>query len=148
MSKVKNGMNISVHYRGTLDDGTEFDSSYGRGETLDFQVGSGQMIPGFDSGVVGMQVGETKTISIDPADAYGEINPEAVQEVPKDQFPEDIEFVVGATVTGQGPRGPIMAKILKEGTDTVEMDFNHPLAGQTLTFEIEVVNAAEAQPMQ
>lgn len=143
MSTVKNGMNVSVHYRGTLNDGTEFDSSYDRGETLDFQVGSGQMIPGFDSGVVGMQIGETKTISVDPADGYGEVNPEAVQEIPKDQFPEDFEFIVGATVTGQGPRGPIMAKILKEGSDTVEMDFNHPLAGQTLTFEIEVVNANE-----
>ncbi len=101
------------------------------------------MIPGFDSGVVGMQVGETKKISIDPQDAYGEVNPEAVQQIPKSQFPDDFNFVVGATVSGQGPRGPIMAKILSENNENVELDFNHTLAGKKLNFEIEIINAEE-----
>jgi len=142
MSTVKNGSAVKVHYRGTLNDGTEFDSSYERGETLNFQVGTGQMIPGFDSGVVGMSAGETKTITIEPEMGYGNINPEAVTEVAKTQFPGDFEFEIGATVHGQGPQGPIMAKILAENADTIQLDFNHPLAGETLTFEVEMVEVS------
>ncbi len=140
MSIVNNGNTVSVHYRGTLEDGTEFDSSHNRGETLTFQVGSGQMIEGFDKGVVGMSVGEVKNITLDAEQAYGESNPEAIQEISKAAFPEDFEFVIGASVQGQGPEGqPIIAKIVSEQEEAVTLDFNHPLAGQKLNFEIEMV---------
>ena len=139
MSEVKNGSSVKVHYIGTLTDGTEFDSSKKRNETLDFQVGTGQMIPGFENGVMGMKVGEKRNLTLDPSEAYGPVNPGAVQEVPRNQFPEDFEFVVGATVHGDGPQGPIMAKILAENKDTISLDFNHPLAGETLNFEVELV---------
>jgi peptidylprolyl isomerase len=141
MSKVTSGNIISVHYRGTLADGTEFDSSHNRGETLNFTVGSGQMISGFDAGVVGMQVGDTKSIQISADQGYGERVEEAIQEVPKTAFPQDFEFIIDGTVQGAGPDGrPVMAKILKENSETITLDFNHPLAGQALNFEIELVD--------
>ena len=89
-----------------------------------------------------MVAGETKTITIEPEMAYGNVNPAAVQEIQKTQFPDDFEFQVGATVHGQGPQGPIVAKILAENADTVQLDFNHPLAGETLTFEVEMVEVS------
>lgn len=142
--KAENGKTVSVHYRGTLDDGTEFDSSHSRGETLSFTLGNGMMIAGFEAGVVGMQVGETKTVQISPADGYGERIDEAIREVSKENFPDDFEFIEDATVQGQAPNGqPIMAKIIKENSETVTLDFNHPLAGKDLNFEIEMVEISE-----
>lgn len=144
MAKAENGKTVSVHYRGTLEDGTEFDNSHDRGETLNFTLGAGAMIPGFEAGVVGMQVGETKTIQVSPSQGYGERVNEAVRDVSKDNFPEDFEFVEDATVQGQAPNGqPIIAKIIKENTETVTLDFNHPLAGKQLSFEVEMVNISE-----
>lgn len=145
MSKVENGNTISVHYRGTFSEtGEEFDSSYGRGESLTFQVGSGQMIAGFDSGVVGMQVGEKKKIEIAPEDGYGFRNLEAVQEVNKSQFPENFDYTVGAIVQGVNPDGQnITATIMGEQNETVTLDFNHPLADKNLCFEIELLSIAE-----
>jgi len=145
MSEVKSGSVVSVHYRGTLlDTGEEFDSSHSRGETLTFEVGSGQMIKGFDTGVVGMKVGETKTIQINPEQGYGFRNEEAVQEVEKTQFPEGFDYTVGAVVQGTNPDGQnITATILKEETKTVTLDFNHPLASKILNFEVELLNITE-----
>jgi FK506-binding protein 1 len=133
------GMNVKVEYTGTLTDGSVFDSSEGR-EPLAFTVGAGQMIPGFDAGVVGMQVGETKELSLPPADAYGEHDERGVQEVPVANLPEGIE--VGAQLeTQQGGRA-----VVKEiNGDTAVVDLNHPLAGQTLQFKITLV-ACEAAP--
>lgn len=144
MSEVKSGNTISVHYRGTfVDGGEQFDSSYDRGESITFQVGTGQMIPGFDTGVIGMKVGETKTLKLPPEQAYGFRNEEAVQEVPKDQFPESFDYTVGATVQGVNPDGQqITARILNEQDSTVTLDFNHPLASKTLNFEVELVDIA------
>ena len=140
MSTTKNGDTISVHYKGTLDDGTEFDSSHNRGETLTFQVGVGQMIPGFDSGVVGMTVGETRNITIEAAEAYGAREDEAVQEIPKSSFPENFQFIVGQQVQGTGPNEEtISAIIISENEDSATLDFNHPLAGKNLNFEVELV---------
>ena len=141
MSKVTNGQNVSVHYVGKLEDGTEFDSSRPRGETLDFEVGSGQMIEGFDTAVVGMTIGETKNITLAPDKAYGELDPEAVKEVPMANFDPSFEPVVGHTVMGQNELGQrLMAKIEAITDDTVTLDFNHPLAGKSLNFEIELVS--------
>lgn len=144
MSKVQSGNTVSVHYRGTLTSGEQFDSSYDRGETLTFQVGGGQMISGFDQGVVGMQVGEKKTVLVQPEQAYGLRNEEAIQEVLKSQFPNDFSFAVGTSVQGVNPDGQqITATVVGEQEDTVTLDFNHPLASKTLNFEIEVVDINE-----
>ena len=141
--KVENGHNIKVHYVGTLADGTEFDNSRTRGTTLDFQVGSPGLITGFSNAVVGMTTGETKTITLGPDDAYGQVNPDAFQNVPKTQFEDDFVFEVGGAVMGQGPQGPFRATIHEVQDDSVVLDFNHPLAGKDLTFEVEVVEVEE-----
>ena len=145
MSEVKNGNVVSVHYRGTLlETGEEFDSSHSRGETLTFEVGAGQMIRGFDTGVVGMKVGETKSIRINPEEGYGFRNEEAVQQVDKSQFPDGFDYTVGAVVQGTNPDGQnITATILKEEASTVTLDFNHPLASKILDFEVELLSIAE-----
>ena len=140
MSNIENGQTVSVHYRGTFDDGTEFDSSHQREEPLTFKTGAGQVIAGFDTAVRDMAVGDTKTVRLEPADAYGEFNPEAKQQVPRTAFPEDFEFKVGATVYGKNQLGQqMMAKIEEVGEETVQLDFNHPLVGKALTFELELV---------
>jgi peptidylprolyl isomerase len=127
------GDTVQVHYRGTLDDGSEFDSSAGR-EPLEFTVGSGQVIPGFDSAVVGLTVGDKVEVRLEPADAYGEHTDERVVTVPKDQAPEGLE--VGQQVMlGQAP-----ATVIEINDEVVIVDANHPLAGQALTFEIELVS--------
>ena len=142
MSTVENGNTVSVHYTGTLNDGTQFDSSQGR-DPLSFQVGDGQVISGFDNAVVGMVVGESKTFTIPAELAYGLKNEEAIQEVSKSRFPEGYDAQVGQTVNGQNEVGQnFQALIIAESVETVTLDFNHPLAGQDLTFDVELVSVA------
>jgi FKBP-type peptidyl-prolyl cis-trans isomerase 2 len=131
---ASDGDTVAVHYRGTLDDGTEFDSSEGR-DPLTFVVGSGQVIAGFDDAVRGLEVGESRTVRIEPEDAYGVYTEEAIIDFPADSAPEGLQ--VGDAVTlGNGGRGTVL-----EITDEfVKIDANHPLAGQALTFEIELVS--------
>ena len=123
---VEEGDFVAVHYVGTLDDGSEFDSSRPRGATLDFTVGAGQMLSGFDQAVRGMAEGETKTVRLEPADAYGERDPELIIEVQASQVPFD----------SSGRSVPVVSV---DG-DVVTLDLNHELAGQALTFEIEMVS--------
>ena len=142
MSTVENGNTVSVHYTGTLNDGTQFDTSQGR-DPLSFQVGDGQVISGFDNAVVGMVVGESKTFTIPAEEAYGPKNEDAIQEVSKTRFPEGYDAEVGQTVTGQNEVGQnFQALIIAETEETVTLDFNHPLAGQDLTFNVELVSVA------
>ena len=144
MTLIKEGHNVKVHYKGTLADGTEFDNSRSRGSTLNFTVGSGQMITGFDKAVQGMGTGEVKTVTLEAVEAYGERNPEAYQEVPRTAFPTNYEFNVGETVQGHTPQGqPMMAQIASLTEENVTLDLNHPLAGKDLTFEIEVIEYDE-----
>jgi len=141
--EVKQGDTIKVHYTGTLNDGSEFDSSYKRNEPIQFQAGAGQMIQGFDNAVMGMAVGEKKTINIPSNEAYGEQNPEAMMDVPKTNFPPEFEFVEGEMVQGQTETGqPLQAIILEVKDETVVLDFNHPLAGEELNFDIELMEIA------
>ncbi len=134
----KSGDTVRVHYRGTLSDGTEFDSSAGR-DPLEFEVGAGQVIPGFDEAVAGLEVGQSTTVTIAACDAYGERVDEAVQDFPREAFGEDVPEV-GWTVELQAPDGSRMAAtIVGVGDEVVTLDFNHPLAGEELTFEIELV---------
>ena len=142
MSTVQNGNTVTIHYTGTLNDGSEFDSSVGR-DPLSFEVGSGQVIPGFDSAVLGMEEGESKTFTLTSDEAYGPSNPAAIQIVEKTNFPEDFEINVGQSVTGQNGDGQMFnATIVSEQDDTVTLDFNHPLAGKDLTFDIQLVGLA------
>ena len=141
--KVENGHNVKVHYKGTLSDGTEFDNSRARGQTLDFEVGSPRLISGFSEAVLGMKQGETKTVTLPPESAYGPIDPNAFQDVPKTQFGEGFVFEVGGMIKGNGPQGPFLAKIHEIEDDNVVLDFNHPLAGKELTFEVELVEVGE-----
>lgn len=146
--KVENGFNVKVHYRGTFADGTEFDNSRNRGQTLDFEVGSPGLIRGFNQAVLGMTTGETKTFSLTPEQGYGSVNPEAFQNVPKIQFEDDFVFVVGGAVVGQGPQGPFRATIHEIRDSDVVLDFNHPLAGKDLTFEVELVSIDSPEQVQ
>tara|TARA_B100000214_G_scaffold73151_1_gene49071 strand:- start:57 stop:506 length:450 start_codon:yes stop_codon:yes gene_type:complete len=143
MTIVESGNTVSVHYVGTLNTGEEFDSSRNRQEPLVFQVGEGQVIPGFNDAVVGMSVGETKSVTIEPENAYGLMNEEAIATINRTDFPEDFDFVEGGMVQAQNETGTFRG-VINSFTDTeVTVDFNHPLAGKALTFEIEVV---EVQP--
>jgi FKBP-type peptidyl-prolyl cis-trans isomerase 2 len=128
---------VRVHYRGTLIDGTEFDSSEGR-EPLEFKLGEGSVIEGFDEGVLGLTVGEKRTVSIAPEQAYGPKNETLVQRVEPDIFAEDP--YVGGHLNLMTPDGEMLPGVITAvDEDGVEIDFNHPLAGQTLVFEIELV---------
>ena len=135
------GDTVNVHYVGTLDDGTEFDSSRNREDTLSFEVGSGQVITGFSDAVLGMEIGETRNVRIEPENAYGMPVKEAIQTISRSLFPEGFELVRGATVSGQNAQNrPVLAKILDYTDTEVEVDMNHPLSGKTLNFEIELVS--------
>ena len=137
---VKEGDNVKVEYEGSLDDGTIFDSSKTHGKPLEFKVGSGQLIKGFDSAVIGMKKGEEKKIKLKPADAYGEPNPELAKELPREHIPKDPEPKPGmALVIGLPDGNQIPALITKVTKDKVTIDLNHPLAGKNLTFKIKVI---------
>lgn len=139
--KAIKGRTVDVHYVGTFDDGTEFDSSRRRGETITFEVGAGQMIKGFDTAIDGMKIGETKNITIPPEEGYGEVNPEAFQTVDEQLFGDFNELKLGETVTGVSEGGQqFAARIHSLQENTVTLDFNHPMAGKNLNFEIELVS--------
>jgi len=139
--KVVTGDGVLLHYKGSFTDGNVFDSSYERGQPLPVVVGSGQLIKGFESALIGMTEGQTKTINIASADAYGPTNPEAFSTVQRDQFPSDYQFFEGAPVQGTTADGrPLFAKVASFTDTDVTLDLNHPLAGKDLSFEIEVVD--------
>jgi len=139
MSEVKTGDTVRIHYTGTLKDGTVFDSSRDR-EPLEFTVGSGQIIPGLDSALPGMAVGEEKTVEVPSAQAYGAHDPNGRQEIPRTQIPPNIPLDHGAALQMQLPDGRTMPVTVAEITeDTVVLDANHPLAGQDLIFDVEMV---------
>ncbi|CAM4306350.1 FKBP-type peptidyl-prolyl cis-trans isomerase [Palleronia rufa] len=139
MSQAKPGDTVRMHYTGSLADGTEFDSSAGR-DPLEFRLGSGQIIPGLDAGVTGMEVGDTKTVVIEPSDAYGDRDPARVQAVPREQIPDHIPVEPGTQLQMQTPDGQTMPVMVAEADQSqVTLDANHPLAGQQLTFDVELV---------
>ena len=137
------GKKVKTHYRGTLDDGTQFDSSYDRGEPIEFTCGAGQMIPGFDAAVVDMALGEKKSVHIPAKDAYGEYNEQAVQKIPANQVPNADQLPVGQTVYFNSPYGPMPAKVVSVTIDEVVLDMNHELAGKDLNFDIELVEVVD-----
>jgi FKBP-type peptidyl-prolyl cis-trans isomerase 2 len=139
MSQAKTGDTVTVQYTGTLEDGTVFDSSENR-DPLTFTIGSGDLIPGFEKAVVGMEPGETRTATFAPDEAYGERSDELVFSIPRDQLPEEVDPEVGDRLEAKDPDGNRFAvSVAALDGDTVTLDANHPLAGRDLTFEIELV---------
>ncbi|MBI2851448.1 MAG: peptidylprolyl isomerase [Chloroflexi bacterium] len=137
--RAESGNTVQVEYTGKLNDGTVFDSSVGK-QPLEFTVGSGQVIPGFDQAVTGMKVGDSKTVTIPAADAYGQHNDELVMVVPMSDLPEGLTPKVGQKLQGMGDDGrPITVTITDVSGTTVTVDANHPLAGKDLTFELKLV---------
>ena len=139
MRKIQSGDNVKVHYTGKLEDGSIFDTSLAEGrEPLETTLGQGQLIKGFEAGLMDMVEGEKKTIEIESADAYGEHNPEMINEIPKAQVPEGVKE--GEMLQGMGPMGPVNVKVVEVKDETVVLDANHPLAGKKLIFDLEVVS--------
>ena len=142
MSVIENGSTVKVHYTGTLEGGEVFDSSEGR-DPLQFTMGQGQLIPGFENAIMGLKVGDSTTTNIPSTEAYGEHNPEMEVVVAAAQLPEGMEPAVGMQLQLNQPNGqPIPCVITKVEGDQVTIDANHPLAGKDLTFKIEVVEIA------
>ena len=147
MQEAKKGDKVRVHYHGKLTNGETFDSSAGR-EPLEFEVGSGSVIKGFDEGVSGMKVGEKKTINIPVDEAYGQRSEDMLIEFPKDRFPTDMEIKEGMQLmmsNGTGQNIPVIVTEVKD--DAVILDANHPLAGEDLIFDIELVEIVGGKPL-
>jgi peptidylprolyl isomerase len=139
MPAVKNGDTVRVHYHGRLTNGTTFDSSEGR-DPLEFKVGAGMVIKGFDNGVVDMKVGDKRTLNIPVEEAYGPKNDELIMEFPKENIPADLNPQVGMDLQMSNPQGQVFpVKVAAIGNEFITLDANHPLAGEALIFDIELV---------
>ena len=140
MKTVTDTSTVTVHYKGTLNDGSVFDDSKIRGSAIEVTMGTGRVIPGFETALMGMAEGQSKSVTIAAENAYGPTNPEAVQTVPLEAFPPDFTPTPGETVQGSSPEGqPLMARVISHNPTGVTLDFNHPLAGKDLTFDLEVL---------
>ena len=143
MSEAKTGDTVRIDYTGKLTDGTQFDSSVGR-EPLEFQLGSGQIITGFDREVEGMKVGDKLTVSIAATDAYGPHDEQKVQNVPREAIPAEIELQPGMQLQAETPQGPVALIVVEVSEAEVTVDANHPLAGKDLIFDVELVEIVKA----
>ncbi len=147
MHKVEKGLFVSVNYTGTLENGEQFDSSEGR-QPLEFKVGEGQMIKGFEDAVMGMALNETKKFTLSPAEAYGERDENFIHEFPKAQIPPEVAPEVGQTLALTSPDGHhVPARVVAVDDEKVTFDLNHPLAGETLTFDIQIMSISDT-PIQ
>jgi peptidylprolyl isomerase len=140
MTTVTDGSTVTFHYKGTLEDGTQFDSSYDRNEPMTVELGNGKLIAGFESALQGMGSGDSKKFTLSPEEAYGNRREDATTTLNKSMFPEDFQFEEGMPIPLMAPNGQqVIAKLLEVSDSTVTADLNHPLAGEELTFEIEVL---------
>lgn len=138
------GKTVKIHYLGTLDDGEKFDSSYDRNEPIEFVCMAGTVIKGFDDAVKDMHPGEKKKIHLEPAEAYGEVREDLIQEIPLSTIPNASELPDSGTIYFQGADGrPIPAEIVGKNDEKITFDMNHPLAGKPLNFELELVGVAD-----
>lgn len=139
MQKPKTGDTVRVHYTGTLEDGTQFDSSRGS-EPLEFQMGRGQLILGFERAVADLGPGESCTVTLSPDEAYGDVDPQMQRDVPRTEMPDDLELEAGMILQGRDSEGRVdRFTVVAFDDEVVRLDGNHPLAGKALTFEIELV---------
>lgn len=137
---IEKGDRIKIEYEGTLEDGTVFDSSAKHGEPLEFEVGAGRVLKGFEEALVGMEKDEEKEFTVEPADGYGDHNPELTRDIPKDQIPQEEELKVGMVLVMSLPNGfQISANITEVTDENVKIDLNHPLAGKPLNFKVKVL---------
>ena len=142
MSQARNGDTVKIHYVGTLEDGTLFDSSQGR-DPLELTLGGGNVIPGFETAVIGMSAGDNKTVTIPVDQAYGPRHEHLTREVPRATIPDDIELAEGMVLHARGPEGQTLSFTVVSFDDAaVQIDGNHPLAGKDLTFALELVAIA------
>ena len=143
---VEEGKQVSIHYIGTLDDGTEFDNSYSRDKPLTFVLGAGQMIPGFEKKILGLKKGDKNDFSLTPDEAYGTPRANMFQIFPRTDFPEDFELVVGKMINVPSQDGEVHAAVIDNVDDIkVILNFNHPLAGRTLNFKIQIVEVSAVE---
>jgi hypothetical protein len=139
MKKVQNGDTVSVNYTGKFEDGQIFDTSLTEGrEPIKATIGEKQVIPGFENGLLEMEIGEKKTIEIEAVDAYGDYKEEMVFDIPKSQFPENVQ--AGDILNAQSSMGPVNVTVVDVMEDMIKIDANHPLAGKKLIFELEVMD--------
>ncbi|EIA07646.1 peptidylprolyl isomerase [Flavobacterium frigoris] len=144
MSQVKENNTVKVHYTGKLSDGQVFDSSEGK-EPLEFTLGQGRLIPGFEKGLIDMKLNEKKTITIASDEAYGAVREDLIQEVAKSELPQEITPEVGMGLVSKAPDGQEMNLLVAEvREESIVLDGNHPLAGKDLTFDLEVVEIKDA----
>jgi len=144
MTHVEQGDTVHLHYTGTLDDGTTFDSSEGR-DPLVFQVGAGQIIPGLDTALPGMAEGEEKKVTVPCEEAYGPVNPGMLQQIPRDNVPENIPVEIGTRLQMKTPEGQAVPVVVTAAdAETITLDANHPLAGKDLIFDIKLVAIQKA----
>lgn len=136
---IEKGSKVKVHYTGKFEDNNVFDTSTDK-EPLEFTVGEGKLIPGFENGVIGLNAGEKTTIELTPEEAYGPVRGELVNEVPKENLPEGVQ--VGQMLQAQTEQGPINVTVTEIGETTAKVDANHPLAGKKLIFDLEVMEVA------
>jgi peptidylprolyl isomerase len=145
MSKAKSGDTVRVHYTGKLEDGTQFDSSAGK-DPLEFSIGAGEVLPAFDSAVEGMAIGDSKSVNIEAAEAYGRRHEQLIQDVPREHLPDDMQPAVGMQLQAQGQDGqPIKLVVTEVKKETITVDGNHPLAGKDLDFDIKLVDIKYAE---
>lgn len=141
---IKDGSKVKIEYTGTLDNGEVFDSSEKAGKPLEFEIGSKKVIPGFEKAIVDMKKGEEKDIKLKSSEAYGDINPELVKEIPRDKLPKEPEPKEGMFLAIALQNGmQIPAKIVKVEKEKIKIDMNHPLAGKNLNFKIKLVEVQE-----
>ncbi len=140
MSNVNEGDSVRVHYEGRFEDGEVFDSSEGR-EPLEFEVGSNQLIPGFSKAVIGMAIGDSKTVTLPPAEAYGDHDPQRIQRADLEVLPDGVK--VGDRLQAQSGEHQIVVEVVEINDEGATLDANHPLAGKTLVFDIQVIGLAE-----
>ena len=145
MSQVKENNTVKVNYTGKLSDGQVFDSSEGK-EPIEFTLGQGRLIPGFEKGLIDMELNEKKTITIPKEEAYGEVNKDLIQEVKKSELPQEMAPEVGMGLVSKSPDGQEMNLLVVEVRDeTIVIDGNHPLAGRDLIFDLEVVEITASE---
>ncbi len=140
MRQATSGDSVRVHYTGTLDDGTKFDISAER-EPIEITIGSGQFFPGLESALVGMAEGDTKKVTLGPENAYGAYDPQLIQNVGRDSIPAEIKLEIGTILEAKNENGDLTpVKVVEISDENVTLDTNHPLAGETLTFELTLVD--------
>ena len=145
MENIENDAVVTVHYTGTLPDGEVFDSSRDK-DPMTFLIGHKNMIPGFEEELMGASIGETREFTLPPERAYGERDEDAIQKMPRDAFPDGMELKQGMMMAAQTQQGPVPFTISEINGDEITIDFNHQMAGKTLTFEVEIIDVRKATP--